>query len=123
MPRASEYLLDINALDADGNPVTIRLATCPYMTRQSDTPSSVEYTEALGQDMGDFSSNLFDEARTMGQSRSGTGSIPVINTSGEFDPWTDLTFDGRPFTLRRIADPGLPFSAAEIVQVGFIESL
>ncbi len=31
MPRASEYLLDIEALDADGEAVTVRLATCPYV--------------------------------------------------------------------------------------------
>ncbi len=59
----------------------------------------------------------------MGQSRTGTGAIVVVNTSTDFDGWMDLILDGRPFTMRRIADPGLPFSAAQIIQVGVIESL
>lgn len=122
MPRAAEYLLDIEALDADGDPVTVRLATCPYWTRNSDTPASVEYVEAIA-DPGDFEVNLFGENETMGTSSTGTGKIVVVNTTKEFDVWMDYVLDGRPFTLRRIDDPGLPFSAAQIVQVGFIESL
>src|SRR3569833_2465141 len=111
MPRASDYLLDIEALDADGEPVTIRLATCPYITRHSDTPASVEYTHAI-QDPGNFSSNLFDEGRTIGASHTGTGARGGGGAGAGGGPGRGGGRGGRPGAGRRGAGPGRPGARA-----------
>lgn len=123
MPRASEYLLDIDALNGDGHATTVRLGTCGYVTSPADSPADTVYLSALS-DPGDFERHLFGEGKTIGSgSQAGAGSIAVANADAELDDWMSFTLDGRPFILRRIDSPQSTYASAEIVQTGVIETL
>lgn len=122
---SSVYLLDIEAVDADGDPLVIRIGTCGYVTSPMDVPANTTYLNAIS-DPGDFTVSIFGDGQTMGQAHAGYGNITVVNVDGFFDSWVEADgpkLDGRRYTLRRLDDASSSYSTAEIVATGVVDSL
>lgn len=119
--HASEWLVDIEAKDSDGQIVMVRLGTCGYVTGPNDDPENVVYFDAIV-DPGDYEEHLFSPGRTMGASSISSGAIRIANASREFDNLlTDLDLSGCPYTMWRIDGKRAAWSTAERVGSGFID--
>ena len=100
--RQRIWTLDIEALDAVDNPVTLRFASGDY-TRRDPGPVDHYYEPRLKQPA------LFQVAASTGpllnsNNRSGYGEAELINTDGGLDHLADYAVDGRLLTLRLVDD-------------------
>lgn len=119
--RAHDYLIEIDAHTGSGVE-TLRVSTCGYMSKATDTPANTEYLGCVS-DPGTFSATLFGTGKTIGESEVGYGTIVLTNVDGTLDPWIEYAFDGRPFVVRRLAYAWQPLADSVVVMRGTVQSL
>ncbi|MCO5071147.1 MAG: hypothetical protein M9944_08075 [Rhizobiaceae bacterium] len=115
------YLVEIDLLDPDGDPLTVCLATLGYNTKPGDTPPNRHYAERIA-DPGSFSQFLYGAGGTIGQSEPGYGEIVISNADGQMGWLLDCAMDGRPLRIKRLASQRAAFSSAVTVLAGKAEA-
>jgi hypothetical protein len=110
------YLLDVDAWTGAAVE-TLRLSTKTIATKPTDTPANTVYAGRIS-DAGQLERSLFADGGITGAPSASSGAIEFVNTDGRLDPWLGYGFDGRPFTLRYLADAKLPISSASLVMRG-----
>lgn len=122
MASAPVYLLEIDPLDGDDNPVTLRFSTHGYNTAPNDTPANTHY-EARISDPGKFEQALFSSGRTMGDATISYGDLRLSNADGGLDYLLDHAFDGREFRIYRLASVRMRYATADLVLTGKVEGI
>jgi len=112
---------------------TIYLATMPYTSFPSDTPSNQFFSDRL-EDAGLFARHMFSGGdgfsggTTSGRSEVGYGDIVVVNNKPYgydelLDDWITWAFHGYPITIQTVADDTTQLSDAETIFTGTIEQI
>lgn len=94
------WVLDLEALDANDNPVTLR-----YSLGRHDDPGDHAYDPRI-QQPGLYKAGLY-AGQLLSQGRSGFGETTLINADGALDHLADYAVDGRPMTLYRSDAAGM----------------
>lgn len=109
------YLVEIDAVNNLGVPVTLYFSTDGYTTRPTDTPANVYYDPRI-EDPGNFQRFLFGPGTTRGGSEVGVGDI--VLAAGDpgngltTDPLLSYGFDGRAVRIKTVASPMASISTA-----------
>ena len=123
MADASEYLVEISCLDANGVARTLYLSSGGYTTTPADTRPNQYYEPRLS-DLGPFSQNIFAAGYTTGSAADvGYGSITVSNADGALDEWLGYAFDGRALVIKRLSSHAAAYNTATTIFTGTIERL
>lgn len=114
------YLLETDAWTGSAV-TTLRTATSTFVTKASDTPAHTIYDGRIS-DAGSVNRTLLAGGR-IGRATVSYGYLELANSDGELDPWIDYGFDGHPFTLRSLAEPGSSLSSATALFRGTLSGL
>lgn len=117
MSYAPCYLVEVDALDPAGNPVTFYWSTDGYTTSPNDTPPNRHYENRIN-DPGSFVQSLYGERRAMGAAEVAYGEITLSNADDWVSPLRDHAIDGRAIRIKRLVSPRAPFSSAVTVLTG-----
>lgn len=126
------HLVTMQAHDGD-TVQNIYLATAPFTSKSSDTPSNQFFTDRL-EDAGVFARHMFSGGdgvsggTTRGRSEVGYGDLTVINNKPYgydelIDDWITWAFHGWPITIQTVADDTISLDDAETVFTGTMEQL
>lgn len=110
------------AIDAAGTLKTFYFSDIGMVTGPADTPANTAFIDKI-KDSGRIGVNVFSDGRTGGGTKLETGEIVLHNNDGEFDAWTDYSFDGR-IVVIRMGAPGAAYPAGfTTVFAGVAESV
>lgn len=88
------------AIDSDGTLRTFYVGTDGFQTAPTDAPANQAFDAALAEP-GNIGLTAFSDARTSGASKLEVGEVVIRNLDGDYDAWTDYSFDGRRIVIRR----------------------
>ena len=110
------------AIDAAGTLNTFYVSNDRFCTQPTDSPANQFFNPSL-MDPGSLGVSTFSDGRTSGGTRLETGEVVLANADGQYDSWTNYSFDGRPITIYS-GDPSSPFpSGFTKIFTGTMESI
>lgn len=116
------YLVEIDALDPDDAPVTLRYGSIGFNTLPTDTVPNAHYAERV-KVPGDYSRAMFADGTTSGDIEVGAGVIELINVDGELDGLKDHAFDGRTLRILTVERQKPVYADAVVVFEGTVEQV
>jgi hypothetical protein len=104
---------------------TLRICSEPYITQKDDTPANTFYDDRVADEEGSggFERWIFGRYSTFGAPTVGAGSIRLRNEDGVLDRWRSFGFDGRPLTIKTVADRFSRYDNAETFASLTVESV
>lgn len=112
------YLVDIEGVDAAGDPQVLRFSSgYGYTSRGDDDPAWTTWLPGL-KVTGNVEINLFAPGATQGAARAGYGEIRIANVDGAWDHLIGWAFDGRRIRIRRLPHERAALSDAVTVFTG-----
>lgn len=121
MTYAATFLVELGAHNGV-EPITLRYSGGGFVTGPADEPPNAEYDARIAR-LDPYEVHLFGQGRTMGELSVAPGALELANPDGALDGLKVYGFDGRPFTLKRLATPWAPYASAETVLTGTLEGL